>query len=202
MYPQVRSLKACPSPRLDRLRLHRPLLIKVLLVTLALLTAFALGLPLAESVFLAAAILLITRRIKPHRVLYAVDWSLLVMFSGLFILTRCVQSLRLLDQWAVWVKHPVGLLGITAILSNLISNVPAVLLLQSFIPQDAEQAWLLLAAGSTLAGNLTLFGSVANLITVEAAASAGKSFSFFDHLRFGVPLTLMTLGVTYVWIVL
>lgn len=200
LYPEVRSLQPCPPPDLPRLRLHRPLITKTLLVTTLLLTAFVMGLPLAESAFLAAAALLLTRRIKPQRVLQEVDWSLLVMFSGLFILTAAVQSLDLLAGAAAWVAHPAGLLLVTTLLSNLISNVPAVLLLQGMIPPEATQGWLLLAAGSTLAGNLTLFGSVANLITVEAAAAEGYTLSFWQHLRFGLPLTVLTLGLTYWWV--
>lgn len=200
LYPEVRTLTPCPPNPLPRLRLHRPLLIKTLIVTSFLLIAFAVGLPLAESAFLAAAVLLITRRIKPKRVLMQVDWSLLVMFSGLFILTRSVQSLQLLDGFSGWIAHPAGLLTVTAVLSNLISNVPAVLLLQSLINPDATERWLLLAAGATLAGNLTLFGSVANLIMVEASAALGYRLSFGEHLRFGMPLTLILLFLTYLWI--
>lgn len=197
LYPEVRSLQPCPVLELSRLRLHRALLLKTSIVTGCLLTGFVMGVPLAESAFFAAAVLLITRRIKPQRILKEVDWSLLVMFSGLFILTRCVKSLHIVDFFAAWVANSSGLLGVTAIMSNLISNVPTVMLLQSFIPRDATQSWLLLAAGSTLAGNLTLFGSVANLIMVEAAASQGYSLSFWQHLRFGMPFTLVMLGITY-----
>jgi Na+/H+ antiporter NhaD/arsenite permease-like protein len=200
IYPEVRSHRPCPWPKLPRPRLHQPLLVKTLAITAGLLVAFVVGLPLAESSFLAAAALLVTRRIKPQRVLKDVDWSLLVLFSGLFILTRCVEALQLLDPFADWVDHPLGLLGVTVILSNLISNVPAVLLLQSFIPPESVQGWLLLAAGSTLAGNLTLLGSVANLITAEAAAAQGYRLSFWEHLRFGLPLTLLTLAFAYRWI--
>ncbi|MCL6435042.1 MAG: anion transporter [Leptolyngbyaceae cyanobacterium HOT.MB2.61] len=200
LYPEVRSLRPCPPYPLPHFRVYRPVLIKTLIVTSLLLIAFGAGLPLAESAFLAAAALLVTRRIKPQRVLQQVDWSLLVMFSGLFVLTRCVQELDLLAGVATWVAHPAGLLAVTAIVSNLISNVPAVLLLQGMISPDATQSWLLLAAGATLAGNLTLFGAVANLITVEAAAAAGYRLSFWQHLQFGLPLTLMTLGLTYAWI--
>lgn len=201
LYPEVRSHHSCPSPQLPRYRLHRPLLLKTLTVTGLLLIAFCIGLPLAESAFLAAAILLVTRRVKSERVLRQVDWPLLVMFSGLFVLTQAVQSLQLLGSLTAWVAHPLGLLAITAGLSNLISNVPAVLLLQGLIPTDSNQSWLMLAAGATLAGNLTLFGSVANLIMVEAAAAEGYRLSFWEHLRFGFPLTLSTLAVAYGWVV-
>jgi Na+/H+ antiporter NhaD/arsenite permease-like protein len=92
------------------------------------------------------------------------------------------------------------LLGAIAILSNIISNVPAVLLIEPLIQREDTRSWLLLAAGSTLAGNLTLFGAVANLITVEAAAKLGYKLSFWEHLRFGFPLTAITLVIAYFWL--
>jgi len=92
-------------------------------------------------------------------------------------------------------------MGVTVILSNLISNVPAVLVLQSVIVKTDTQAWLLLAAGSTLAGNLTLLGSVANLIVAEVAArKSGDRLTFKEHLRFGLPLTFVTLAIAYFWL--
>jgi Na+/H+ antiporter NhaD/arsenite permease-like protein len=200
LYPEVRSLQSSTTPPDMNYRIFKPLFKKSLVVTGLLLLAFALGAPLGESALIAAAVLLVTRRVKPQRVLQRVDWNLLVMFSGLFILTRATQQLHLLDPFTAWVNHPAGLLAVTAVLSNLISNVPAVLVLQPLIPTDGDRAWLLLAAGSTLAGNLTIFGSVANLIVVEAAASLGYTLSFTEHLRLGLPLTLLTLGLTYIWI--
>ncbi len=122
------------------------------------------------------------------------------MFSGLFILTRATQKLNLLQPFTHAVDSAASLLGITVVLSNLISNVPAVLLLQPLISQDDTKSWLLLAAGSTLAGNLTLFGAVANLITVEAAAELGYKLTFWEHLRFGAPLTVCTLVLVYLWV--
>jgi Na+/H+ antiporter NhaD/arsenite permease-like protein len=201
LYPDVRSLKPSPVCPLIRTRLYKPLFVKTLGITIALLTAFVIGIPLANAAFVAAALLLITRRIKPQRVMREVDWNLLVMFSGLFILTRCTQELNLLQFFAGWVNTPLGLTSVAVVLSNLISNVPAVLLLQPLIHPDQTQFWLLLAASSTLAGNLTLFGSVANLIVAEAAAKLGYRLSFWEHLRFGLPLTLMTTAIAYVWIV-
>lgn len=200
LYPEVRSLKDCPEIPLMRFRIHRALFIKTMIVTIALLAAFVIGVPLAKAAFVAAAVLFITRRIKPLRMLQQVDWNLLVMFSGLFVLTRCTQELNLLSQFTGWVDSALGLVGVTTVLSNLISNVPAVLLLQPLIRPDDTQSWLLLAASSTLAGNLTLFGSVANLIVAEAADRLGYPLSFWDHLRFGLPLTLVTIGMAFVWL--
>ncbi len=73
--------------------------------------------------------------------------------------------------------------------------------MRSLIPQEDSQYWLLLAAGSTLAGNLTLFGAVANLIVVEAAAKLGYQLTFWQHLQFGLPLTVVTLLIAYFWII-
>jgi Na+/H+ antiporter NhaD/arsenite permease-like protein len=202
LYPEVRSIVPADNCPLIRPRLYKPLFTKTVIITSALLIAFVVGVPVATAAFVAAAFLLITRRIKPQRVLREVDWNLLVLFSGLFILTRCTQKLDLLSLFSGWMGPPLPLIGITAVLSNLISNVPAVLLLQPLITADDRQSWLLLAASSTLAGNLTLFGAVANLITAEAAASLGYKLSFLEHLRFGLPLTLITLALTYVWVVL
>lgn len=200
LYPQVRSIQPTQGAYLPKPRIYRPLLIKSVMVTTGLLLAFVAGFPLAESALIAASLLLITRRIKPHRVLQRVDWNLLVLFSGLFILTRITQELDLLSLVSGFTHSSLGLLGVTTLLSNLISNVPAVLLLESLIPPDNTQAWLLLAAGSTLAGNLTLFGSVANLITAEAANQLGYRLTFGEHFRFGLPLTLATLILAYIWI--
>ncbi|PHJ62259.1 transporter [Nostoc linckia z18] len=200
LYPDVRSIKACQVLPTTNQRIFKPLFNKTLVITAGLLIAFTIGLPLAESALVAASLLLITRRVKPQRILQKVDWNLLVMFSGLFILTRVTQKLNLLQPFTHAVNSAASFLGITVVLSNLISNVPAVLLLHPLIPQGDTKYWLLLAAGSTLAGNLTLFGSVANLIVVEAAADLGYKLTFWEHLRFGVPVTLSTLLLTYLWV--
>ncbi|MEH2176120.1 anion transporter [Nostoc sp.] len=200
LYPDVRSTKSCPSVTSVRYRIFKPLLTKSLLITGGLLIAFLIGIPPAQATLIAASLLFITRRIKPQRVLNKVDWDLLVMFSGLFVVTAGVEKLGILNLFSGLVYNPLSILGITALLSNLVSNVPAVLLLQHLIPHPDTKTWLLLAAGSTLAGNLTLLGSVANLIVAEAVAKLGYQLSFWEHLRFGLPLTVLTLILTYFWI--
>ena len=216
LYPEVRScsvsvgeaapkelgdsMQATLKPEPLRYRVLKPLLTKSLLITAGLLIAFLVGIPTAEATLIAAGLLLITRRIKPERILAKVDWDLLLMFSGLFILTEGVQKLGSLDGFAQFVYNPLSLLGVTALLSNLVSNVPAVLLLHHLVPHPDANTWLLLAAASTLAGNLTLLGSVANLIVAEAVAKQGYRLTFWEHLRFGLPLTAMTLALTYVWL--
>ena len=200
LYPEIRSTK----PTLNYIHLRypvlKPVLRKSLLITAALLVAFLMGVPTAEATLIAVGLVFLTRRIKPERILRQVDGNLLLMFSGLFILTEGVQKLGLLNQLSQFVHHPLSILGLTAVLSNLVSNVPAVLLLHHLIPHPEPRIWLLLAAGSTLAGNLTLLGSVANLIVAEVVAKQGYRLSFGEHLRFGFPLTIVTLILAYFWI--
>lgn len=200
LYPEVRSVKSCLNASPERYRLFKPLLIKSLIVTSTLLIAFLFGVPTAEATLIAAALLLITRRLNPERLLHKVDWDLLVMFSGLFILTESVQKMGFLNQLSPFVHTPIRVLGMTTLLSNLVSNVPAILLLQHLIPHPDTRTWLLLAAASTLAGNLTLLGSVANLIVAEAVKKSGFSLTFWEHLRFGLPLTIATLTLTFFWL--
>ncbi|QZZ21114.1 anion transporter [Leptothermofonsia sichuanensis E412] len=200
LYPEIRETKPCLILPPRRYRLFKPLLTKSLVITAGMMTAFVMGFPPAEASLIAAGLLFITRRVKPERFLNKVEWDLLVMFSGLFVLTAGVQKMGSLNGVAQLIQTPLQILGATALLSNLVSNVPAVLLLHHLIPQADQRAWLLLAATSTLAGNLTLLGAVANLIVAEAAAKQGHRLSFWEHLRFGLPLTVVTLTLTYFWL--
>lgn len=200
LYPEVRSTQASLNLPLQRYRIFKPLLIKTSIITVGLIVAFLLGVPPAEASLIAAGLLFITRRFKPERFLQKIDWELLVMFAGLFVLTEGVQKLGSLDWLEALINTPLRLLGVTVLLLNLVSNVPAILLLNRLIPNPTEQTWLLLAAGSTLAGNLTLLGSVANLIVAETANKQDRSFSFWEHLRFGLPLTFLTLLLAYSWL--
>lgn len=195
-FPEIRSFKPLENLPKIQVGIVKPVLGKTLVITIILLFAFLLGAPLGEASLTAAALLLITRRIKPEKIFKEVDWNLLVMFSGLFILTEATQKLNLL-QFLNPGNSSWGLLFSVAVLSNLISNVPAVLLMQPLIESSDTKSWLLLAAGSTLAGNMTLFGSVANLIIVESAAKLGYKLTFSEHLRFGLPLTIITLIIAY-----
>jgi Na+/H+ antiporter NhaD/arsenite permease-like protein len=189
-------------PEGQPVRIYKPLMRKIAVVIPAMLALFLAGQPVALATFLAAAALLATRRIKPDRVFATIDWSLLVFFAGLFVVTGSLEAQGLTSQLFV-LLHPIAQAGlipfglVTAVLSNLISNVPAVLLLQHLVPAFANptRAWLMLSAASTLAGNLTLLGSVANLIVAELAARWNVRLAFRAHLRVGVPVTLLTLLV-------
>jgi Na+/H+ antiporter NhaD/arsenite permease-like protein len=183
-----------------RLRLFKPLLYKSIIALFVMLVAFFAGAPVPVAALGAASLLLITRRIKPQRVFHELDWALLVFFSGLFIVTRAIETSGLgsylfsatlpLMKQGLW-----SLTIVSALLSNLISNVPAVLLFRPMIPmmENPRIAWLVLAMATTLAGNLTLLGSVANLIVAESARSKGVHLSFIEYLKAGVPITILTL---------
>ncbi len=188
-------------------RTYRPLLRKSFLATNAMLLAFLVGVPIPLAALAAAAFLLVTRRLKPERIFLEIDWSLLVFFSGLFILTGALEVTGL-SEMLFAVAQPIAergilaLTGISVVLSNLISNVPAVLLFRPFIPSfpHPEQAWLTLAMATTLAGNLTLLGSVANLIVAESARARGVHLTFTEYLKTGTLITILTLIWGVLWL--
>jgi len=186
---------------------HRPLVLKSVAVLAAMIVAFFAGAPVAEVAVLGGAYLLLTRRVKPVKVYALIDWPLLVMFTGLFVVVaaleqavlgpRAIAAISGLDLSSV----PVLAL-VTAVLSQLVSNVPAVLVLRPFVAPlaDPGHAWLVVALASTLAGNLTIVGSVANLIVVEQARKAGIAISFRRYLVAGVPVALATLVIGTAWL--
>ena len=184
------------------------LLFKSLAVTLVTIGLFFAGQPIALVALVAAAVLMFDR-VHPERVYEAIDWPLLVMFTGLFVVVHAFEANVVrnwgLERWDGLLDSPVVMVsGLSVLLSNLVSNVPAVLLfkpLMEVMPQK-ELAWLALAMSSTLAGNLTLLGSVANLIVVENARRAGTHLGFLEYLKVGVPLTVLTTLVGVAWLAL
>jgi Na+/H+ antiporter NhaD/arsenite permease-like protein len=188
-------------------RTYPPLLRKGVIATGLMLAAFVVGMPIPLAALAAAAIVLITRRVNPEKVFREVDWALLVFFAGLFIVTGALETLGVSERLFA-LAQPLAEQGITALtvvaalLSNLVSNVPAVLLFRPFVPHfpDPTQTWLILAMATTQAGNLTLLGSVANLIVAESARSRGVQLSFQEYLKAGVPITLLSLAFGIVWL--
>ena len=185
-----------------RVRWNGWLLIKSLVITLTAVALFFAGQPPAKVAITAGALLLLTRRLKPERVYREIDWSLLLLFAGLFIVVRgmeaAVLSPELLAQaQGLHLDQPAMLAAVAAILSNLVSNVPAVLVLKPFVQglADPHRAWLVLAMASTLAGNFTILGSVANLIVVERARRQNIEISFWSYFRIGAPLTVITIVI-------
>lgn len=181
---------------------HRWLAAKSALVSLAMIGLFFLGQPVAKTAICAAALLLLTRRVEPRKVYAEIDGPLLLMFAGLFVVVRglehAVLTRDVVGQVAQFDLGDVAVLtGVTAVLSNLVSNVPAVLVLKPFVEhlQEPQRARLVVAMASTLAGNFTLLGSVANLIVAERAAKEGIAIDFWAYFRIGAPLTIATLAI-------
>jgi Na+/H+ antiporter NhaD/arsenite permease-like protein len=199
---------ALPAAPLDeRGAVHHRLMIKTVAAVSVMLVAFLAGVPIALVAIGGAACCLLTRRVNPDKVYREIDWGLLVLFTGLFVVIGGVEASGLAGEIlggasAVGLYRPAVLTVVTAVLSNLVSNVPAVLLFKAVIPTFGEptRAWLVLAMASTLAGNLTILGSVANLIVVEQARGAGVQIGFLEYSRVGVPVTVLTLLVG--WLVL
>ncbi len=192
-----------------RFAVDYPLMIKTVAAVSVMLVAFLAGVPIALVAIGGAAYTLLTRRVNPEKVYREIDWGLLVLFTGLFVVIGAVEQTGLAGEvlgWAsaVGLHRPLVLTVVTAVLSNLVSNVPAVLLFKSVIPTFGEpvRAWLLLAMASTLAGNLTILGSVANLIVVEQARGAGIPVGFVEYSKVGVPVTVLTLLVGWLLLVL
>jgi Na+/H+ antiporter NhaD/arsenite permease-like protein len=190
-----------------RIPVHYPLMWKTVAAVALMLIAFLVGVPIALVAIAGAVISLLTRRVNPEKVYREVNWQLLVLFVGLFVITGGIEKSGLIDDLiaaasAIGLHRPAVLTAATAILSNVVSNVPAVLLFKPLIPTfgEPDRGWLILAMASTLAGNLTILGSVANLIVVEAAREARVEIGFLEYCRVGVPLTIVT--VVLGWLIL
>ncbi|MGZ6212603.1 MAG: SLC13 family permease [Candidatus Binataceae bacterium] len=192
-----------PAPPPER-RYH---LIKSSTVAGAVLVLFAMCYPTHLVALGGGAALLFTRRTQPRSIYEQIDWTLLVMFAGLFIVVRGAETTHLLEDLVraagpERLKNVAVLSVAAAVLSNLVSNVPAVLLFKPIYPQISQgmSTGLVLASASTLAGNLTLLGSIANLIVIEQARREGIEISFIDYLKVGLPVTLVTLAIDIAWL--
>ena len=180
---------------------------KPVVVLVIVLVGFLGGVPPALMAAIGAALLLITRTVDPRRVYDEIDWGLLVFFVGLFIIVagahRAGLTAAILDPFTAWDLHRTPIfVPVVAVLSNVVSNVPAVMLLRTVVPgfPDPDAGWLLLAVASTFAGNLTITGSVANIIVVERAAAEGVIVGFRDYFRVGLPVTIATLALGSIWL--
>lgn len=178
---------------------------KGLAITAALMAAFLFAPWPRELVALAAGgVLLCSRKMHSREMLGLVDWHLLVLFVGLFVVNHTMQTsgnlewlMAHLRSGGVELEKPAWLFGSTVVLSNLVSNVPAVMLL---LPSATHpMAGPILAIVSTLAGNLLLVGSIANLIVVDQAKRLDVEITWGDHARVGIPVSVVTLAIAALW---
>lgn len=189
-------------PRFDRWQSAKGLIVVGLLMAL-----FLTPVPREMSAIAAAGVLLCSRRMKSRDMLQLVDWHLITLFCALFVIVHGIETtglpgalLATLKEARVDLHDLITLSGVSVVLSNLVSNVPASMLLIKFLDPARVDQWYALAVSSTFAGNLITIGSIANLIVIEQAAACGVNITFRDHARVGVPVTLASLAVLAAWI--
>jgi Na+/H+ antiporter NhaD/arsenite permease-like protein len=189
-------------PRFDGWQTFKGLLVATTLVVIFLATDW----PRDVAALVAAGVLLLSQKLHSSKVMGLVDWPLLILFMGLFVVNHALRDSGLAQDAIAWLgaqgldlAEPAALFGTTLVLSNLVSNVPAVMLL---LP-TANEPWSgpMLALVSTLAGNLLIVGSIANIIVVDAARQCGIKIDWKQHARVGVPVTLVTLAITAAYLV-
>ena len=183
-------------------KLDRGLFAIVCIVFVSIFVCFLAGLNLAWTALAGAALVMVLARRDTHEVLKLVDWHLLVFFAALFVVIEGLSDTGLPD--AIY-RHLQPMFGAHATAqawnltwfsvagSNIFSNVPFVLVAGKWIPHFADPAlmWKVLALATTFAGNLTIVGSVANMIVVESAREH-LEIGFWDYARFGIPITILT----------
>jgi Na+/H+ antiporter NhaD/arsenite permease-like protein len=201
--PDMRPVEAIPLPAVDLSHLTKPVVVVAVVIS-----GFVAGVPPAMMAALGAAALLITRTTEPRKLYDEVDWGLLVFFVGLFLIVGGAENAGIVARLLAFARHwnlqRLDVFTIVVVVfSNLVSNVPAVMLLKSLVPgfTNPHTAWLALAMASTLAGNLTITGSVANIIVVESA-KPDVHIGFWDYIRVGLPITLLTILFGMAWLAL
>lgn len=180
---------------------------KGLLAVVLLVLLFFTRVPREISAIAVAGVLLCSRRLKSRQIVALVDGYLIVLFISLFVVMQAVTDAGLAAA-AMAAMQSLGIdLGnlymlsmVSTVMSNLFSNVPAVMLLTRFLDPGDPMQWQALALSSTFAGNLITIGSIANLIVIEQARIHGVAISFREHARIGVPVTLFSLVVLFAWI--
>ena len=189
-----------PPPPVDR-----RLMVICTIAVIGILIAFFAGLPLSWSALVGATAVMVVAGINPEEQYKQIDLGLLLFFACLFVVVHGVNhegwALKMRDLFApLMVGGPIresfGFTSLTLVASNLFSNVPFVMLARVWVPGMADPVlgWQVLALASTLAGNLTLIGSVANLIVFEGAKDTIK-VSFWEYFRVGAPATLISLVI-------
>jgi Na+/H+ antiporter NhaD/arsenite permease-like protein len=201
--PAFTERRGEPGQELDPWQSAKGLAVATVLVAVFLFTSW----PREVAALTGAGLLLMSRKLHSTKMLGLVDWELLILFMGLFVVNRALadtgltaQAVRALADAGVPLAEPAPLFATSFVLSNVVSNVPAVMLL---LPAATEPfSGPMLALVSTLAGNLLIVGSIANIIVVDAARRRGIAIDWRRHARTGVPVTIATLAITAGWFAL
>lgn len=205
---------AATTAGIKKLRERRLGLYMLIGITALTFTAFVvshiIATPIALIAFVGGVAALfvvpIVTDVKARDMLAGVDWTIILFFVGLFIVIEGVKDSGLMSEMRHFfpgfmpgsVPSLDWLTVLTAFLSNLVSNVPAVMLLSEMIPVTNHELWLALASSSTLAGNATILGAAANVIVAEKAEAMGVEVDFWKFTLVGFPITLATLFVSTV----
>ena len=175
-----------------------------LLVIVLFFLSRLLNLSIPLIALIGASLILLLGRIKPSKVIRQVDWVLLLFFASLFIVVHGVEKAGLMDQLLNHVsltENGAGLAAIHAVsllLSQIVSNVPfTVVMLPIMKTANSEMLWLALASASTLAGNATIIGAMANLIVIETAESKGVKIKFMEFFRIGIVVTILSMLLSF-----
>ena len=170
---------------------------------------FFSGVPKEIIALAAAGIHLASRKFRTEDLLGLVEWPILILFMGLFVVAGAFQSTGCGDQAVQWLagsgfnlNAPHNLVLTTAVLSNLINNAAAVMLLLKVIPLSQPVMAYILALANSFGGSLIIIGSVSNIIVVQQAREMGINISFWDFARLGIPVTLAALAGLIVWVTL
>ena len=182
--------------------------VKGLLAAGAVVTLLFMPLRRDWSVITVAGVLLLSRKMHTRSILGLIDWHLITLFGALFIVVAGFNEsgiparlLELLGARGLSLSNPYVLSIASGVLSNIVSNVPAVVMLNPHMPDNAT-LWYVLALSSTYAGNLLTIGSLANLIVIEQARTMGVKITFGEYARMGVVVTAMSFAVLWGWIAL
>jgi Na+/H+ antiporter NhaD/arsenite permease-like protein len=179
---------------------------KGMFVMMVMIGLFFTNVPREITILGVASVLLMSRKLASRHFLGYVDWSLLILFIALFVLIEGIQITGGLDAAYFWLEDlgfnlysPVFFSLISILLSNAVSNVPAVMLLMTKMPETNMALYYLLSLMSTFAGNLILVGSIANLIVAEQANRDGIAFSFKEHFYWTAPVALVSIILAFAW---
>ena len=182
---------------------------KGLLAVVLLIVLFFTPLPREVSALVIAGVLLCSRRMQTRWILELVDWHLITLFIGLFVVIGGLEAAGWADQAMTWLAargialgNACNLAVVAQVLSNAVSNVPAVMVLVKFLDPKTPGPWYVLALSSTFAGNLLTIGSIANLIVIEQARLCGISIGFREHSRSGIPVAGVSLLILLGWMAL
>jgi len=192
-----------PEVRFDTFETIKAIVITVIVIGLFIFTDYDKGL----IALTAGCLLLLNGRYDSRAMIGKIDWGLLLLFFGLFVVNAAMDSTGMPQRFVNWLsasginlKEPITLFITTAVLSDIISNVPSVMLLLPYATDQLAGPLIVLSSG--LSSNMILIGSLANIIVVDAAASRGLKIGFWDFVKVGLPASLISMVIGFVWVLL